>query len=599
MASVNGDIVGSINGPNWVDFCDGQGQLAAQEFLRHFLVYIRSSSGAESRPRDPGDFARKFVEFFLKHFHEQIKRTLLFENQNETQFSRAEFSDSADSHVSFQDGVNREDINRNLQDDYSENEQSVNATPPSHDKHSKNLFRRLSLRSHKKKNSIKQLSEDGGDAPFDKRTKSPKIKQSKHKLRYPPRGEIKKEGIVNVLVGEDSKGKSRWEKTRLVLLSSSDGCLLEFYTPPKSVKPKNGLFCFLISEARKTTGLEMPDHDNAFVLKGQGNIEHVIEAPNRNEMRSWLSVLVSCIGPGTPQLDLVENDQVGPMRPRLPTAPSGSVERNKIDSPSLAQQRSSSQGSLGSNPPEIPPRPSGHSPNLSGAVTSHLPVNPPVSDFASPRYDHPDEPQIEQLLHEYPWFHGTLSRLEAAHLVLQSGPSGHGVFLVRQSETRKGEYVLTFNFQGRAKHLRMTINNDGQCRVQHLWFNSIFDMLEHFRTHPIPLESGGSSDVTLTDYVVSMDIQSTPQLQGSPRLGFEERSNSHPNLVSRVQGHHSPGQGQGHSTGHQNVENRDIVVISGSVRARTESIENVMREQGQGSQQGLHGRAIENHYSFV
>lgn len=111
-----------------------------------------------------------------------------------------------------------------------------------------------------------------------------------------------------------------------------------------------------------------------------------------------------------------------------------------------------------------------------------------------------DADNLRQLV-QFPWFHGMISRANATQLVLADGESGSGRYLVRQSESREGEFVLTFNYKGRAKHLRIVLDSTG-CSVQHLFFNTVSSMLEYFKTNTIPLETCWSEDdCKITDFI--------------------------------------------------------------------------------------------------
>lgn len=60
----------------------------------------------------------------------------------------------------------------------------------------------------------------------------------------------------------------------------------------QSVRPKSGVFCFLINEARETTALEMPDYENTFVLKVP--IDQLSETVGSKSLKSNLAALLHC-----------------------------------------------------------------------------------------------------------------------------------------------------------------------------------------------------------------------------------------------------------------------------------------------------------------
>ncbi|KTG35605.1 hypothetical protein cypCar_00038603 [Cyprinus carpio] len=385
----------------------------------------------------------------------------------------------------------------------------------------------------------------------------------------------------------------RWHKCRLVLKErdkdGGDGGLeyfLEFYIPPKSSKPRLTVPCCSIVDVRSTTAIEVPDKENTFLLQLEGQMQYVIETRDAVQMRAWLSDVRNAIC-------LSEQEDVEGV--------CGSALTNLSSTPEFNDRLSQvCYGGVGGSPqleplpPELPPRaPLDESDSRllgggGGGLSTPFAETPDATGSFLFSEGSVSE-MVEHPLSECQWFHGTLSRLKAAQLVLAGGMASHGVFLVRQSETRRGEYVLTFNFQGKAKHLRLSLNEDGQCRVQHLWFQSIFDMLEHFRVHPIPLESGGASDVTLISFVGASNVrqQADPVVSQPPPPLVPPGRPPPPNPPRKRGSEPEAAGGGGASSGAEECEERERE----PPLLQLEGVEGEEREGGR-------ARAIDNQYSF-
>ncbi|XP_011209511.2 SH2B adapter protein 1 isoform X2 [Bactrocera dorsalis] len=586
--AVGGDLIPNMSsasgtsyayGTSWEEFCERHSRVAAADFAKACINYINGNlPPEEARNISYRSFGQKFAEAFVDHF--------------ETEFCHRRNNLKTGNGNSL--------------------EESGNTAEDSPKIFQKAFFRRLSFKGLRKGKTLFHKNSDDLDGSKHSKTKISKIIV-----------ECRKEGYVYNLTPESldqPTGTQKWEKCRLALVKAVGGYMLEFYTPPKATKPRSGVFCFLISEARKTTRLEMPDRENTFVLKADNNMEYVIEAESSDEMHSWLATIRYCMRtPPTQQLPLESADAlltggggVGGIMGGISattsmamspsgnlTSTDGTIPRSGgINNPQYHQTNilgsngnvgpSSSQsdnalvsgnGGVGATAtigndgnaidgiPDIPPRRVGPgergeqrlsaSSNFEPEGDSELDIN--VADLTAE-------------MRQYPWFHGTLPRSEAARMVLHSEAAGHGFFLVRQSETRKGEFVLTFNFQGRAKHLRMTLSEKGQCRVQHLWFPSIQEMLEHFRHNPIPLESGGTSDVTLTEWVHN---------QGTSCSGTIDASSN-----AETNGGHQPQQQQQQHPSPRHPQH--VITMNMSVRLKTCEIELPFLHQQQQQTQPPH-----------
>ncbi|XP_029671311.1 SH2B adapter protein 2 isoform X1 [Formica exsecta] len=545
----------------WIEFCERHARALASDFAKAFCTYVNLNLPESARTDiSHHDFLKKFVESFCEHFeNEYLRQNVRSLSLHDT---RSIASSDRDTNLASQNATNAPALASSHEEfsDYSEHEGEAVSPKPAH----KPFFRRLSFKGLKKG---KQQSDEVELSHIEHR----KDKHSKAKLSKIV-VECRKEGIMNTIMGENIE-KKIWEKSRLALIKAIGGYMLEFYSPPKDVKPRSGVFCSAITEARESTALEMPDHENTFILKTQNGMEFIIEAHDSNDMKSWLATIRYCMrkvqqsfsAPGSGLGDSL-GDSLGHSSFTIGL----DVDRVRANSASKHRSASHEQDDSG-NPSEISAR--GH--DIRSSSNLELRSSQDVDQTNEGEQD------FSHNIRNYAWFHGTLPRSDAAQFVLDRAANGHGVFLIRQSETRKGEYVLTFNFQGRAKHLRMTLNDQGHCRVQHLCFPAILDMIDHFRQNPIPLESGGTADVILTDFVLTTST-----------LRPGHHNVMYGSNIQLVQERRPPA----------TLEPREVRTYGGSIRTHVESLERLEQQNTITEQQGSAsstGRAVQNTYSFL
>ncbi|XP_065188608.1 SHC-transforming protein 1-like isoform X2 [Sycon ciliatum] len=105
---------------------------------------------------------------------------------------------------------------------------------------------------------------------------------------------------------------------------------------------------------------------------------------------------------------------------------------------------------------------------------------------------------INHDLMAHDWFHGILSREEAENILEEDGE-----FLVRESSTQPGQYVLSGMENARVKHL-LLVDPEGVVRTRDRVFASVPELIHYHIEHSLPIVSAGSSLTLGTAVVIDM-----------------------------------------------------------------------------------------------
>lgn len=219
----------------WPEFCEKNARVAAVDFAQNYRLFMNDHPNLGKIVSNQ-EISKKFIDFFLEYFDIEVKKKV-GENSVSTSngVSSQEVSASGDAA-----GRNRPKTQETSQEnirglvtnheDYSDLSDPEGESPKTHHRH---FFRRLSFKGLKRGKGLfhKQHSDEVElSHHHDRRNRSDKHEKTKlTKIIV----ECVREGIVSYLTGDYLDGRQKWEKCRLLLVKTTGGYMLEFYSPPK------------------------------------------------------------------------------------------------------------------------------------------------------------------------------------------------------------------------------------------------------------------------------------------------------------------------------------------------------------------------------
>ncbi|KAJ8892436.1 hypothetical protein PR048_005016 [Dryococelus australis] len=88
----------------------------------------------------------------------------------------------------------------------------------------------------------------------------------------------------------------------------------------------------------------------------------------------------------------------------------------------------------------------------------------------------------------FSWFHGHLSGKEAEKLILKKGKNGS--FLVRESQSKPGDYVLSVRTDDKVTHVMIRCHDNSYDVGGGEKFDSLSELIEHYKKNPMVETSG-------------------------------------------------------------------------------------------------------------